>query len=270
MLSTQAIFCYSEEDLNLNDLVTNWLEKQPKENVQISSYLINEYFFKAVNWIRTEGDFIIPCSPVAIILTGLAQLTKVSNKAHFTVGLIAGLGGLLTQSSAEIFAQKIFEWTGEHCPDESNILKCYYNSERDLIDVHYSNTNCPISSNDLPLILTGQVVTTLDIIRPWLSEGTETHFLLIGPHGSAKSLILDYIVKEQHNMDIATIYCSSSIVPQYVLYKLSEYCMIVNSNRGRVYRPKKSRLVLYFKGLHLVKNDQWNTNMLVAFLHQVY
>lgn len=43
------MYYFSEEDLNLNDIVTNWLEKQPKENVQISSYLINEYFFKGIN-----------------------------------------------------------------------------------------------------------------------------------------------------------------------------------------------------------------------------
>lgn len=45
--------------------------------------------------------------------------------------------------------------------------------------------------------------------------------------------------------------------------------MIVSSNRGRVYRPKKGRLVLYFKGLHLLKPDKWGTNILIAFLHQV-
>lgn len=102
------------------------------------------------------------------------------------------------------------------------------------------------------------------------------------------SLILNQLVQQEHNMDIATIYCSANITPQYVLHKLSEvtlffwsfsflsvnlfvlqHCMVVNSNKGKVYRPKRGRLVLYFKGLELVKPDQWNTNIVVSFLHQV-
>lgn len=49
----------------------------------------------------------IPCSQVAVVKTGLVQLTKVTSKSHFTIALIAGLGGLLTRASAEIFAQKV-------------------------------------------------------------------------------------------------------------------------------------------------------------------
>lgn len=49
----------------------------------------------------------VPCSELAIVQTGLSQLTKVCNKSHFTIALISGLGGLLTHGSAEIFAQKV-------------------------------------------------------------------------------------------------------------------------------------------------------------------
>lgn len=42
---------------------------------------------------------------------------------------------------------------------------------------------------ELQLIMTGQINNTLSIIQPWLSEGSEEHFLLVGPHGSAKRYI---------------------------------------------------------------------------------
>lgn len=45
--------------------------------------------------------------------------------------------------------------------------------------------------------------------------------------------------------------------------------MIVNSNKGRVYKPKKGHLLVHFKNLQLLKTDQWGTNMLVSFLLQV-
>lgn len=137
----------------------------------------------------------------------------------------------------------MFEWTGEHCPDENLILKCSYNSNRDVIDIYYSDPNYQIEDSnldDLPLVLTGQVQQTLDTLKPWLSVGKEEHFILVGPHGSAKrylvvdfrtttikcvfffSLIINHLVHEQHNMDIATIYCSNNIMPQYVLHKLTQ------------------------------------------------
>ncbi|GLV36074.1 beethoven [Carabus blaptoides fortunei] len=229
-ISRMGIVFLSEEDVKLSHIVNNWLTWQPEQNVGIVSHLINDYFFNALDWINSEGDLVIPCSNVAIVQTGLSQLRKIFSKSHFTVALIAGLGGLLTQSTRETFAQKIFEWTGEHYPDEKFILRCCYVPNRDIIDIYYSDSNYQISENkfnELPLILTGQILYTLNTLKTWLSTGTEEHFLLIGPHGSAKSLIINYLLKEEHNMDIATIYCSSNINPEYVLHKLTQYCMMV-------------------------------------------
>lgn len=41
--------------------------------------------------------------------------------------------------------------------------------------------------NDIPLIMTNQVCQTLDCIKGWLKRGEEQNFLLVGPHGSAKT-----------------------------------------------------------------------------------
>lgn len=92
----------------------------------------------------------------------------------------------------------MFEWTEEHCPDEKSILRCCYVPNRDIIDIYYSDSNYQISENnlnELPLILTGQVLYTLNTLKTWLSTGTEEHFLLIGPHGSAKR----YICKKKYS-----------------------------------------------------------------------
>lgn len=40
--------------------------------------------------------------------------------------------------------------------------------------------------------------------------------------------------------------------------------------KGRIFKPKRGHLVLYFKNLHLLKRDQWGTNILIEFLHQVF
>lgn len=68
---------------------------------------IELFLFSAIDWIKSEGELILPCSSIAILKTGLSLLNKVTSKSHFTTALISGLGGLLSKASAEIFAQKV-------------------------------------------------------------------------------------------------------------------------------------------------------------------
>lgn len=67
--------------------------------------------------------------------------------------------------------------------------KCKYNNERNIIDSYYTNQNQELSSIDdsLPLIWTASVCAAVDCLGQWLIPNNEKHFLLIGPHGSAKS-----------------------------------------------------------------------------------
>lgn len=57
-----------------------------------------------------------------------------------------------------------------------------------MIDIYYSENNKAIDStlHDQNLIMTGLIRSTLERIKSWLSENCEQHFLLVGPHGSAK------------------------------------------------------------------------------------
>lgn len=81
----------------------------------------------------------------------------------------------------------MYEWTGEISPPL--ILKSRYNRERGLVESYYTNPNTTIEniSQGLPLIETGQISQYLDDLRIWLTEKKEQHFLMIGPHGSAKT-----------------------------------------------------------------------------------
>lgn len=126
------------------------------------------------------------------------------------------------------------------------------------------------SSEDLGLVLTAPVQQTLDCLRVWLEEGNEQHFLLVGEHGTAKTLIVDYLIKERSDTDLARIFCSSDASPEYVISKINHYCMIINTSKGRVYKPRKRFLVLHLQNMHLLEADRWGTNMLIAFLQQVF
>lgn len=69
---------------------------------------------------------------------------------------------------------------------------------------------------------------------------------------------------------VAMIHCNAQTTPKDVIEKLTQCCMMINTNTGRVLKPRESeKLVLYLKDLNLPKPDKWGTSMLVAFLRQL-
>ena len=83
-------------------------------------------------------------------------------------------------------------------------------------------------------------------------------------------MLLKHCFEQLRSTQVAVVHCSAQTNPTHVLQKLSQSCMVLNTNTGRVYRPKDcERLVLYLKDLNLPKPDKWGTCQLVAFLQQV-
>ncbi|XP_068082912.1 cytoplasmic dynein 2 heavy chain 1 [Anabrus simplex] len=274
-VSRMGMIFLSDEDIDLKDLVSAWIKNQPENNVNFVTQLIEDHFYRAVQWVISQGELVIPTSLVGVVQNGLSQLYNVTSRSHFTVALIRGLGGNLTPASREAFIKQVFDWTGEYVPDVNRLAYCFYNAQRDCLDTYTTDgsqswEDLNSSGDTLPLILTADVKRTLDVVEPWLQPTTRQHFMLVGPPGCGKSLLLSYCFAKLRATEVATIHCSAQINPQHVLQKLSQVCMVISSNTGRVYRPRNSeRLILYFKDLNLARPDKWGTSMLVAFLQQV-
>ncbi|KAK9747140.1 DDE superfamily endonuclease [Popillia japonica] len=241
----------------------------------------NDYFYRAVNWILNEGELVIPCSKIGVVKTALSQLVGVSTKGEFAVNLINALGGQLQVDFKEIFAQQVFNWMGETAPPVPD--RIFYNAEQGIIESYFTKSNNNYERNISPLIRTAQVSQAIDVLGKYLTPvsqaidvlgkyltpGKEQHFLLIGSHGTAKSFIIEHLVKTRSEIDLATVHCSAYVTPHHVIHKFKQSCIIVNSSKGRVFKPKKGHLVMYFKNVHLLKPDNWGTNMLIEFLQQV-
>lgn len=83
-------------------------------------------------------------------------------------------------------------------------------------------------------------------------------------------MLLRYAFSQLRSTQIATIHCSAQTTSQHLIQKLSQTCIVISTNTGRVFRPKDcERLVLYLKDINLPKPDKWGTITLVAFLQQV-
>ena len=126
------------------------------------------------------------------------------------------------------------------------------------------------SESNLPIVATADVQLTMDSVLPWLQSDHRQPFLLVGPEGSGKTMLLRHCFAKLRATNVATVHCSANITPQHVIQKLSQVCLTVSSSNGRIFAPKEcDRLILYFKDLNLAKPDMYGTSMIIAFLQQV-
>ncbi|CAG9863949.1 unnamed protein product [Phyllotreta striolata] len=268
-ISRMGIVLLSEEDMDLQLVLTSFADKLPDGQKSILGPLVIDYIGKAIDWCVKEGEMILPCSRVGMALTVLSQLKDVYSKSQFAVRLMNILGHQLHEDFKEIFCQQVYDWLGETPPPV--IVRSRYNNDRGTVESYYTNPNVIIEDGNrlkIPLIPTSQIELYVDCLNGWLGDSNE-NILLVGPHGSAKTLILENAVKNRTNLELVTIYCSGSLSPGFVITKMAQYCIHVNTHKGKVLRPKRGNLLLHFKNLHLLKPDKWGTNVLVEFLNQL-
>ncbi len=198
----------------------------------------------------------------------------VTNRLEFAVALVKGLGGNLNESAKESLAKEVFSMVGESPPSSKRPTCVFYNEARDRLDTYNSDVDVQLKLSDFkantgyPVVQTADVKATLDTLNLWLE--LKQPFLLVGPEGCGKSLLLKHAFKSLRNTNVAIVHCSAHITPKHVIQKLSQVCLVVSSSNGRVFRPKEcDRLILYLKDLNLAMPDKYGTCMLIAFLQQI-
>ncbi|XP_018422828.1 PREDICTED: cytoplasmic dynein 2 heavy chain 1 [Nanorana parkeri] len=276
-ISRMGMIFMSDENTDLNSLIRSWLRGQPEAHRHNLENWIGDYFEKALNWVLKQNDFVVETSLIGTVMNGLSHLHGCSDRSQFIISLIRGLGGNLNMKSRNDFAkEKVFSWARESPPDPRKPLETYYDSKSGRL-MSYNlekpeNLTIEDFSNPqaLPVIRTPDIQRGLDYFRPWLGTDTKQPFILVGPEGCGKGMLLRYAFSQLRSTQIATVHCSAQTSSRHVLQKLTHTCLIISTNTGRVYRPKDcERLVLYLKDVNLPKPDKWGTNSLVAFLQQV-
>jgi len=211
-----------------------------------------------------------------VVLNGLSHLHGIKDKSHFAVGLIRGLGGNLQESTLNEFAKSVLRMTGDSMPDSNTIYNLTYDSRGDCLRAYVNeepndSNNEPLSNpSQLPIIKTTQVLRGVDGIMPWFDNKYRKPFLLIGPDGCGKSLVLKQCFTQLRSTQVAIIHCSAQTNPSNILQKLAQTCIQISSISGKVYKPKEcENLILFLKDINLPKPDKWGTSQLITFLQQL-
>lgn len=100
------------------------------------------------------------------------------------------------------------------------------------------------------VIPTVSVQRTLATVDCWINNMEP--FILVGPEGCGKSMIINHAFKQKRNISIATLNCNAQTTADDVINKISQTCSLFSTADGRVYRPRDcERLVLYLKDINL-------------------
>eukprot|EP00117_Sycon_ciliatum_P036543 scpid1236/ scgid27488/ Cytoplasmic dynein 2 heavy chain 1; Dynein heavy chain isotype 1B len=276
-ISRMGMIFLSNEDTDVKALVSSWLKSQPTDERSRLEGWLEDYFHRALKYVLEKENLVVQTSLVGLVLNGLSQLKGVTTKEGFACALFRGLGANLPDSIRAELAKEVFQMMHVHAPDSKRLLDTYWDKNGNQLKQYELDVPDAISINDLapqnaptPLIRTPAVQRALGLFMPWLEADNRQPFILVGPEGCGKSLLLQHCFRELRSTQVATIHCSSQTTPQHVLQKLSQMCMVISSNTGRVYRPKDCEcLILYLRDLNLPKPDKWGTSQLIAFLQQV-
>ncbi|XP_044933442.1 cytoplasmic dynein 2 heavy chain 1 isoform X4 [Mustela putorius furo] len=275
-ISRMGMIFLSDEETDVNSLIKSWLKNQPPDFRNNLENWIGDYFEKALQWVLKQNDYVVETSLVGTVMNGLSHLRGCQNHDQFIISLIRGLGGNLNMKSRLEFTKEVFNWARESPPDPHKPMDTYYDSGRGRLASYVLKKPENLTADDfsngqtLPVIQIPDMQRGLDHFRPWLSSDTKQPFILVGPEGCGKGMLLQYAFSQLRSTQIATIHCSAQTTSRHLLQKLSQTCMVISTNTGRVYRPRDcERLVLYLKDINLPKLDKWGTSTLVAFLQQV-
>lgn len=271
-VSRMGMIFLSDEDLDVARLLQKWLSTFPQERRMAMSSWIDELFYKALDFVL-RSELTVETTLVGTVMNGLSQLKDATTRQEFVCGLIRGIGGNLSLTNRTALAKEVFQWANERPPDFGSPLDCFADGSRfeAFAGAALSGHDSSISLEDIgetTVVPTVTVQRTLAVIDPWIKNMES--FILVGPEGCGKSMVINHAFRRKKNIGIATLHCNAQTTSDDVISKISQICSLYSSPDGRVYRPRDcERLVLYLKDINLPRPDMYDTCQLIAFLQQI-
>ena len=260
-VSRTAMLFLSEEAVEPSLIVKGWLSKQPEElRGQLGGWC-DEYFFQALDRALGLGT-VTQTTKVGTIKNALSHIAGADSKQQFARGLARGFASNMEPAARDRLLKDLERLTGE----------------RDLLYVSAAS----IDRYDAPpsgiikgkwrgVVMVDAVAQVQSLVAPWLESGQP--FVLVGPEGCGKAMILEDCFARLRGSSVATLACSAQTTAANVIQKLAQCCGQPVATSGvthRVLRPRDSeRLVLYLKDINLPKPDKYDTIQLIAFLQQL-
>lgn len=209
-------------------------------------------------------------SQVSLLRSLLLQLHNSQSIEEYGAATLRALLGYIPSERQSEFAQLVLQRANIYVAQPNHAELSYFESQRNALEQYAVGVIEP-PERDSQLIVTAYVKSYLNIIRSLLvmPAGKASPFMLVGPSGAGKTLLLQQAMLEYSGYQLASINCSTQLTAAYVLHTLRTHCVTVSGVRGREYRPKQTRLVLFMKNLDLCQLDAWGACEIVELLLQL-
>ena len=275
-VSRMGIIFLSEEDVHPKFIVKSQLAHLPADRQDFLNPLISKYLFPAIDSIVKANTLVVTTTRMGLLQTALNQTTGAVNEADFVTSLIRGLGSALVPTAQDDFATKMFASASLKPLNTSSPLDTFADrGDGGNLKEFTTDRNVAVDFQDLlvgdrPMVFTPEVRRILQTLQPLIENNSTKPFLLVGPEGCGKSLILNNCFATEKGTKVSVINCSAQTGTQHVIQKLNQMCAVFSTNQGKVLRPKEGdRLVLALKDLNLPRPDKYGTVQLHSFLQQL-
>ena len=206
-ISRNGIIYMNQEDLDIKSVVNSWIGKQ-KENLKPNLInLFENYFFEIFKNITNEQTLMLKTTNFGTIYNFLSLCSDIESKGMFVDCLIRGLGANLSIEARKKFALEVFQLAGERPDNMKNPLNNYYDTNYRCFKSYTLMVDSAIelkSFNNLrnnPLVKTLSIQRDLDILNRWLVTN-EQPFIVVGPEGCGKSLIINYAISQMKSCQV--------------------------------------------------------------------
>lgn len=269
-ISRMGIVKFSSEDLPAMSLVDSWISKQ--KNSEMLQMLVEKYLESTLESFR---DINRPSlfNELSIVRNVLNVIPNVDSNDEFVVELIKALNAMVYPTERNKFTNLILDKFNVYTSDPNHAEFLYFNKFRNIVDIYSSDDVQSFNNSDQNyqtlLFKTASVKSSCDILRNALKNPERPSFIICGPNGNGKSLMINSIVAEFSGYQLVTVNCSAQLNANQILNILKQNCLIVSGIRGKEYKPKQSRVILFMKNIDLCPIDSWGTSEVIELLLQI-
>ncbi len=171
---------------------------------------------------------VVETTKIGIVKNALSYMNNLQFKGQFADAVIRGLGGNFSLQLRGQFAQEVFNMSGEKPVDPKNLLQNYFDEKSQNWMTFVQDPKSDVKIDDLknpespPIVRTINIQRDINLIKPWLDQGDS--FILVGPEGSGKNLMIRNLIKTMKSTQIAIIHCNSQTSAFHVIQKLNQMC----------------------------------------------
>ncbi|KRY19216.1 Cytoplasmic dynein 2 heavy chain 1 [Trichinella patagoniensis] len=251
-----------------NKLLTHFIEKQQTDVRENLSEWFNMYFYRALEWILQQDEFVAELSLVGTVKNILAIMDNVKRKKEFLVRLLYGVSRNLRHDAQTEFATKLFNWAGEKLPDPKQPMNVVYEKSYDrLVSFDDYSDQVEVYSGTAMLVKTADALAALSYIDMLWAKPSCKSFIMFGPDECGKQLLLNESLQANCSTHLVSLHCTAETNLENFLDKLKQCCTLSTGTKGREFRPKDCERLVFTLGGFYDETFEWITisNVQIVF-----